>query len=225
MNTSAASARRRRRRSMPWAASSKPTTSSPTRSRRRARAAGAAPRARPVGPRDRASGGARRRRASAARRVNASATSGRFVRPRQPRIGPQRVEAEARRRLQRPVARVVLEQERARSAGDVERVLVQMRQQIVRRARCAPAATSAAAGQCRHRPFPGRRPGASTAWFVVLGTSCSVWRSARTRPRFYCDRSICTAIDRPNSVAVSRTATTPFSYNPISVSLLACYTL
>jgi hypothetical protein len=50
---------------------------------------------------------------------------GRFVRTRQPRIGPQRVEAEARRRLQRPVARIMLKEERARSAGDVDGVLMQ----------------------------------------------------------------------------------------------------
>ena len=47
-----------------------------------------------------------------------------------PRVGAQLVEAEARGRLQRAVARVVLEEQRTGAAGDVERVLVQLRQQV-----------------------------------------------------------------------------------------------
>ena len=47
-----------------------------------------------------------------------------------PRVGFQPLEAEARRRLQTAGPRVVLEQQRARTARDVERVLVQVRQQV-----------------------------------------------------------------------------------------------
>ena len=152
---------------------SKPTPGA-RRVRSRGRAAGAAPRARRVWPR----GPAIWRVASAmsvgSPRENASPTTVASSGPGSHGSVRSVVEAESRRRLQRPVARVVLEQERAGSASKVERVLVQMRQQIVWSRDCAPAARSEAAGQCRHRPNPDRRPGASTAWFVVLGTSCSV---------------------------------------------------
>ena len=106
--------RRRRRRSTPVGGvleadreQADALVAADERQQQRRRACRAAPR----GP---ASGGARRRRASAARRANASATSAASSGAGHPRVGPQRVEAESRRRLQRAVARVVLEQQRAR---------------------------------------------------------------------------------------------------------------
>ena len=50
-----------------------------------------------------------------------------------PWIGPERVEAESRGRLQPAVSRIVLEQQRADAAGHVERVLMELREELVRR--------------------------------------------------------------------------------------------
>ncbi|PYQ80689.1 MAG: hypothetical protein DMG03_21915 [Acidobacteria bacterium] len=55
-----------------------------------------------------------------------------FVGSRQPWIGAKFVEAESGGRLQDAVARVVLEQKRAVAASNVERMLMQMRQHVVR---------------------------------------------------------------------------------------------
>ena len=128
----------------------------------------------------------RRRRASARARANASATSAASVGPGIHGSVRQLVEAEARRGLQRAVARIVLEQQRADAAGDVERVLMELRQQVGRCACRAPAATPAAAAPCRRSP--GRRAGGRPRQSSGSRFSGHLDLAARAAsPRFYCE--------------------------------------
>ena len=55
-----------------------------------------------------------------------------FVGAGHPGIGAEHVQAEARSRLQDPVARILLEEQRADAAGGIERVLVEVRQEVGR---------------------------------------------------------------------------------------------
>ena len=89
-----------------------------------------------------------------------------FGERRLPRIGAQFVETERRRRLQHAVAGVVLEQQRRRPAGHLDRMLMEMREQVARpgrvgqerherRLRRAGAARRARGGRWAAGPPPG----------------------------------------------------------------------
>ena len=125
----------------------------------------------------------RRRRRASARAARTPPRRAPLRRRRRPRIGPQLVEAEARRRLQHAVARVVLEEQRADAAG-------------ARRGRagagagrrsvasdCAPGAMPAAAGAVPASPEAEPEAGrVSRRVRVSRGIACS-----RGDPRFYCE--------------------------------------
>ena len=135
-------------------------------------------------PRDPASAASASATSVGVARAKASATSAASSAPGIHGSVAQRVEAEARGGLQRAVARVVLEQQRADAAGDVERVLVQVRQQVGRASCRAPAATPAAAGAV---PCRAATPVAAVSRRGVESRAFA-WRRG--------DCGDCTAIDR-----------------------------
>ncbi len=99
-----------------------------------------------------------------------------LARSRQPRIGLQLVESEARRRLHRPVTRIVLEEERAGASGGVEGVLVQLRQNIGEPGAPRQLGHQGPGGGLGANPraWRGLAPllSGSVAAFVCLGASC-----------------------------------------------------
>ena len=66
-----------------------------------------------------------------AARVEGAVDQGRLGLVGRPRFRPQRVEPVTRRRMQHSVPRIVLEEDRARAARDLERMLMQSREQVV----------------------------------------------------------------------------------------------
>ena len=129
--------------------------------------------------------GNQRRRAA----VEGAAHASRFLGSRQPRLGAQRVEREARGRLQDAVSRVDLKQQRTRAAGHVQRVLMQMRQQIVRVTRVCQQRQRELAGPPRPPPSAESESGrVARRAGVSRGIQVGGAGPGRVR-RFYSDRT------------------------------------